>query len=255
MLLVTDPSVLAGARDDRCQSVACLVARSHGSVLTARGAACVWTAGAAVDGRGCLSAWSAATGALVAGAALEAAVSAIAVVETVRPAGLIRAPPPPPRARGAAATDSFGCELLLWAGLEDGRIAVLASAELQRRATLTAHHGAVTCVCAPGAPPAAPNQGASIVLSGGADCCMLLWDARTAEQLRSLQCGGAVLCAMIALWSAPAGGRDASCRVWSAASNQTLAIWEPRPARAQGWPRRAAGDRAPRERVRARRIV
>ena len=45
---------------------------------------------------------------------------------------------------------------------------------------------------------------------------------------------------MLALWvSAGSTRASASCRVWSAAANSTLSLWEPRHAREQG---AAAGE-------------
>ena len=74
---------------------------------------------------------------------------------------------------------------------------------------------------------------------------MRMWDARTAECLRSIPGGGAALRAMLPIWSPDgnetkrAGGAantNASaerCRVWSADAERTLCVWEPRRAPAQ----------------------
>jgi hypothetical protein len=222
-----DPALLSNARANKSRSVACVAGREP---QQAKHASQVWTGGTSESGRGCLSVWSTASGALLSGAQLDAGVMSIALVETARPSASLRAAPAPLRGRSAA-DSPLGCELLLWCGLDDGRIVILSGTDLRQRASLAAHHGAVACICAPAAPPSALAQGSTIVLSGGADCCMRLWDARTSECVRTVQCGGAEVRAMLALWVAAGSTRaSASCRVWSAAANSTLSLWEPRQA-------------------------
>ncbi len=231
-LRLFDPRLTSGLADESMH-LRCIATRPprhyRAHTLTARASGRVFCGGAQSgdDSVGRVSAWSSATGAFIGAVALDAPAFCLVVVETVRPAAPLRAAPPLSGRSGAA--DSFGCELLVWAGQADGRIAVLSGADLSVRATLGGHRGAVACVCSPGAPPSAPNVGAAIVLSGGADGAMRLWDARTAECLRSVPGGGAPLLAMLPIWSSSEGSESRErCRVWSAADDQTLCVWEPK---------------------------
>lgn len=178
-----------------------------------------------MEGR--VNAWSTSSGAFLCGAQVESPVISMAVVETVRPANPLRSGPAP---RGQGVAEAFGCELIVWAGMRNGRIAVLAGGDLGLRITLGGHRGAIACLCSPGAPPSMPMIGASIVLSGGEDGAMRLWDARTAECLRSIPGGRSALRAMVSVWT-PDGvgdGRRERCRIWSTDDSQTLCVWEPK---------------------------
>ena len=220
---------LGELRDDSCASVRCIVSRSarHSArgLLTARAAARVWCGGGSREGsrdvRGRVSAYATATGALVGSVQLEAHATCLALVETVRPTAPLRSTAPRKTPEG------FGCELFLWVGQADGRIAVLSAHDLQIRVVLPGHRGALACVATPGAPPSSPSQGAAIVLSSAEDWGLRLWDARKTECLRSIPGGSAVLRAVLPVWT-PEGERPERCRVWSAADDSTMCVWEPR---------------------------
>ena len=225
---LADP-LLASLRDDSCGSVRCVVSRAirhRTGVLTAKAAGRVWCGGGSKDGakdvRGRVSAYATASGELLGSEQLEAHATCLALVETVRPTAPLRAAAPRrPTAEG------FGCELFLWVGLANGRIAVLSANDLQSRVVLTGHRGPLSCICTPGAPPSSPGQGAAIVLSAAEDWGMRLWDARKTDCLRSVPGGGAVLRAMLPVWT-PEGERPERCRVWSAADDGTLSVTEPK---------------------------
>ena len=226
-LQVADPK-LAVLRDDSCASVRCVVARAvrhRTGVLTAKAAGRVWCGGGSKEGardvRGRVSAYATNSGELLGSTQLEAHATCLALVETVRPTAPLRA------AVRRATAEGFGCELFLWVGMADGRIAVLSANELQSRVVLTGHRGALSCICTPGAPPSSPGQGAAIVLSAAEDWGMRLWDARKTDCLRSVPGGGSVLRAVLPVWT-PEGERPERCRVWSAADDGTLCVWEPR---------------------------
>lgn len=232
LLRLFDPRLTSGLHDPKLAKLRCLASRAprhhRSAVLTARAAGRVYCGGdgeAGTDGR--VNAWSTSNGALLGATTLEAKVVCLAVVETVRPANPLRGGPAP---RGRGAAEGFGCELIVWAGMTDGRIAVLAGGDLALRTTLGGHRGAIACLCSPGAPPSTPAVGASIVLSGGEDGAMRLWDARTAECLRSIPGGGSALKAMLPVWAPDSAGdtKRERCRVWSADADQTLCVWEPR---------------------------
>ena len=235
-LQVADPK-LAVLRDDSCASVRCVVARAirhRSGVLTAKAAGRVWCGGGSKEGardvRGRVSAYATTTGELLGSAQLEAHATCLALVETVRPTAPLR------QASRRVTAEGFGCELYLWVGMADGRIAVLSANELQVRVVLTGHRGALSCICTPGAPPSSPGQGAAIVLSAAEDWGMRLWDARKTDCLRSVPGGGSVLRAVLPVWT-PEGERPERCRVWSAADDGTLCVWEPRlSGKGQGTP-------------------
>jgi hypothetical protein len=236
-LRLFDPRLSSGLRDEGLLELRCLATRPprhhRGQTLTARAAGRVFSGGdAATDTDavcGRVNAWSTSTGAMLCATRLDSPAMCLAVVETVRPVAQLRAGGP---ARRTGAADGFGCELIVWAGQADGRIAVLAGGDLTVRLTLGGHRGAIACICSPGAPPSQAAVGAAVVLSGGEDGAMRLWDARTAECLRSIPGGGAALRAMLPVWTPDgSGGRQERCRVWSADAEQTLCVWEPhRPA-------------------------
>lgn len=235
-LQVADPK-LAVLRDDSCASVRCVVARAirhRSGVLTAKAAGRVWCGGGSKEGardvRGRVSAYATTSGELLGSAQLDAHATCIALVEIVRPTAPLR------QASRRVTAEGFGCELYLWAGMADGRIAVLSANELQVRVVLTGHRGALSCICTPGAPPSSPGQGAAIVLSAAEDWGMRLWDARKTDCLRSVPGGGSVLRAVLPVWT-PEGERPERCRVWSAADDGTLCVWEPRlSGKGQGTP-------------------
>ena len=235
-LQVADPK-LAVLRDDSCASVRCVVARAirhRSGVLTAKAAGRVWCGGGSKEGardvRGRVSAYATTSGELLGSAQLEAHATCLALVETVRPTAPLR------QASRRVTAEGFGCELYLWVGMADGRIAVLSANELQVRVVLTGHRGALSCICTPGAPPSSPGQGAAIVLSAAEDWGMRLWDARKTDCLRSVPGGGSVLRAVLPVWT-PEGERPERCRVWSAADDGTLCVWEPRlSGKGQGTP-------------------
>jgi len=235
-LQVADPK-LAVLRDDSCASVRCVVARAirhRSGVLTAKAAGRVWCGGGSKEGardvRGRVSAYATTSGELLGSAQLDAHAICIALVETVRPTAPLR------QASRRVTAEGFGCELYLWVGMADGRIAVLSANELQVRVVLTGHRGALSCICTPGAPPSSPGQGAAIVLSAAEDWGMRLWDARKTDCLRSVPGGGSVLRAVLPVWT-PEGERPERCRVWSAADDGTLCVWEPRlSGKGQGTP-------------------
>lgn len=235
-LRLFDPRLTAGLRDERLARIRCLASRPPrharsvlGAALTARAAGRVFSAGDGPgSGDGRVNAWSTQTGALLHGAALEAPATCLAVVETVRPAAPIRVGP----LKRAGAADGFGCELIVWVGQADGSIAVLTGGDLGLRTVLGGHRGAITCICSPGAPPSAPAVGASVVLSGGEDGAMRIWDARTAECLRSVPGNNAPLRAMLPVWTPDGVGerKTERCRIWSADAERTLCVWEPKRA-------------------------
>ena len=235
-LQVADPK-LAVLRDDSCASVRCVVARAirhRSGVLKPKAAGRVWCGGGSKEGardvRGRVSAYATTSGELLGSAQLDAQATCIALVETVRPTAPLR------QASRRVTAEGFGCELYLWVGMADGRIAVLSANELQVRVVLTGHRGALSCICTPGAPPSSPGQGAAIVLSAAEDWGMRLWDARKTDCLRSVPGGGSVLRAVLPVWT-PEGERPERCRVWSAADDGTLCVWEPRlSGKGQGTP-------------------
>jgi len=199
-LRVADPTLVSGLRDPAAGSVAGIASRYPGdSLLTAKAAGRVWSAGGAAQGDGGhLTCWCPTTGKVLDSAACDSCVAAIALVPTVRLAAALRSSGPTQRAGGG---NGFACELLLWAGMTDGRIAVYGAADLGLpRVVLSGHRGPVTCLCAPPPPPSAPAQGCAIVLSAAPDCQLRLWDARSGEGLRAVPCDGAQIVAMIALW-------------------------------------------------------
>ncbi|KAL1520652.1 hypothetical protein AB1Y20_022224 [Prymnesium parvum] len=224
---IKDPRLTDGMRDERLSRTRCMTTRAprhRWGVLSCKASSNVWCGGDHGASQGRVSSWNGSSGELQCSVLLESSARCIAVVETVRPASALRSAP---AARGKGAPDGFGCELLVWVGLADGRLAVLTAATVQLRAVLSGHRAPVTCVCSPGAPPSSPGPGASIVLSGSEDSSMRLWDARTADCLRSIPGNGFALRAMAPVWS-PDGERE-RCRIWSTAADQTLCIWEPRP--------------------------
>ena len=253
-LRIFDPRLTGGLRDDAMLKLRCLAARGQrhhrGQLLTARAAGRIFCGGdgtsSAVDGR--INAWSTSTGAMLCAANLDSSVMCLAVVETVRPAQPLRAAGP----NRAGAADGFGCELIVWAGLSDGKVAVLGGGDLALRITLGGHRGSIATICSPGAPPSAPTAGAAVVLSGGEDGAMRMWDARTAECLRSIPGGGAALRAMLPVWLPDGDNRRERCKVWSADAEQTLCVWEPRrapapkevPLPSRGGPKAAAAAAA-----------
>ena len=238
LLRAKDPQALftTEARTSQINCVAARPPRLRGGTLSARVSNRFFTGGRAADERGSgrVTSYAIADGALCTTAAVDKPVQCLAVVETVKPAPALR--PSGAASKGAQPKGAFGCELLLWAGLSDGRLAVLDAATLAPRATLVAHRGAVVAVCSPGAPPSSPQRGASIVLSGGEDLGTKLWDARSADCLRSVVGGGSALRALLPVWD-PENTRTNSperCRVWSAAADRTLSVWEPRPSARSG---------------------
>ena len=261
-LRLFDPRLADGLRDERLSELRCLAARPpkhvRGVALTARAAGRVFCGGdGPSSGAGRVNAWSTNTGSLICAAALDAPATCLAVVDTVHPAPPLRVGPP----KRAGAADGFGCELMIWVGQADGRIAVLAGGDLALRVVLGGHRGMVTCICSPGAPPSAAAVGASVVLSGGEDGAMRMWDARTAECLRSIPGGGAALRAMVPVWS-PDGGdkRSERCRIWSADAERTLCVWEPRRTatekpQPQRQPQRGQQLQRPRDQVAAPKTV
>jgi WD40 repeat protein len=232
LLRLFDPRLTAGLSDPKLVRLRCLASRPQrhhrSAVLTARAAGRVFCGGdgdGTADGR--INAWSTSNGTLLGATNLESKIMCLTVVETVRPANPLRGGPAP---KGKGSAEGFGCDLIVWAGMADGRIAVLGGGDLGLRTTLGGHRGAIACLCSPGAPPSTPAVGASIVLSGGEDGAMRLWDARTAECLRSIPGGGTALRAMLPVW-APDGAGDSQrerCRVWSVDADQTLCVWEPK---------------------------
>ena len=188
----------------------------------------LWTAGAggSVNHAGFLCARASTNGALLQSVSSPSAVHALALVRTLKPCGSLRVGRP------------LAPELLLWAGMADGRIGVYGAAELAGgpRAMLAGHRGAVLCVHAPSAPPYAPEQGCAIVLSSAQDFQLRVWDARSGDCLRSVPCDGAHVMSIVSTWGGTSGvGTNGSreglgaprCRVWSVAANGTLSIWEP----------------------------
>ena len=245
-LRLFDPRLTAGLRDERISRLRCVATRPprhfRAQTLTARAAGRVF--GGGDDGEsgggsgGRVSAWSTSSGALLCTVRLDASATCLAIVETVRPATPLRQPGPPARG-GRGTADGFGCELLVWTGLADGHIAVLAGGDLEPRTLLGGHRGPVACICSPGAKPSTPAVGASVVLSGGEDGMTRMWDARTAECLRALPGGGGALRAILPVWSVDLtdSRRGERCRVWSADAGRTLCVWEPRrPADARATP-------------------
>jgi WD40 repeat protein len=195
LLRLFDPRLTAGLSDPKLVRLRCLASRPQrhhrSAVLTARAAGRVFCGGdgdGTADGR--INAWSTSNGTLLGATNLESKIMCLTVVETVRPANPLRGGPAP---TGTGSAEGFGCDLIVWAGMADGRIAVLGGGDLGLRTTLGGHRGAIACLCSPGAPPSTPAVGASIVLSGGEDGAMRLWDARTAECLRSIPGGGTAL--------------------------------------------------------------
>jgi hypothetical protein len=189
-LRLFDPRLTSGLREERLFSrLRCLAVRpprhNKGMALTARASGRIFCGGDGGTSDGRVAAWSTQTGSLLCAATLEAPATCLAVVETVRPAAALRAGP----LKRTGAADGFGCELIVWVGQSDGRIAVLAGGDLALRIVLGGHRGSLTCICSPGAPPSAPAVGASVVLSGGEDGAMRMWDAqvRRARTARPLQ--------------------------------------------------------------------
>ena len=243
VLRLFDPRLTGGLRDEYMGQVRCMAARPprhhRSQLLTARAAGRIFCGGDGAGGNdGRINAWSTSNGALLCAQSLDANVLCMCVVETVRPGQPLRAPGPAGR---PGAADGFGCELIVWAGLANGQVAVLAGGDLALRVVLGGHQGAITCICSPGAPPSSPAVGAAVVLSGGADGAMRMWDARTAECLRQIPGGGAGLQAMLPVWLPDGDQRRERCKIWSADADQTLCVWEPR----RPLPTHRGGDPAP----------
>lgn len=250
-LRVADPTLASGLRDPAATSVTSVASRYPcDTVLSAKAAGRVWSGGGGGSDGGRVTCWSSTTGQVVDSAPCASCVAAIALVPTIRPAAPLRAKGTSRHVSGGGGADGFACELLLWAGTVDGRILIYAAADLHvgPRVVLSGHRAGISCLHSPSAPPTLPAQAAAIVLSAAPDCEVRLWDARSGDCLRSIPCDGSQVVAMLALWgavgAATGNGRSTSpqCRVWSAAANRTLSIWEPqlppvqptaRPARVQ----------------------
>ena len=233
LLRAKDPQALftTEARTAQIHCVAARPPRLRGGTLSARVSNRFFTGGRAADERGSgrVTSYAIADGALCTTAAVDKPVQCLAVVETVKPAPALR--PSGAASKGAQPKGAFGCELLLWAGLSDGRLAVLDAATLAPRATLVAHRGAVVAVCSPGAPPSSPQRGASIVLSGGEDLGTSC-GTRARPTASAPSSAAARRSAPLPVWD-PENTRTNSperCRVWSAAADRTLSVWEPRPS-------------------------
>ena len=182
-LKLVDPRLSSsGLHDSELVFLRCIASPSHAHVR----AGCIFSGGESHGGEGRVVAWDTVNGTLVCAARLEAPVVCMVVVGTVRPAAPLRAKMAIQR---PGAADVLASEQMVWAGLSNGNIAVLAGRDLGLRTRLSGHHASVKCICSPGAPPSSPTVGASVVLSGGEDGAVRLWDARTAERLRCIAGG------------------------------------------------------------------